>query len=144
MTNVYIPTDRPVYQLSSACFLNNELIPEEKVIFWNGEPNLEMVPMNKLAEEKFEEYINKLDKLGAQAASKAGKEYHSIKDFYIKNKQNADENDLHASPVLGAKGQIPLLGGVKNAGVEKIEDKPKEAPLSLGKRAVNRTMNGEA
>ncbi len=138
-SNLEIPQDKPVYKTRSACFLANELIGEDKLIVWEKEPNLEMIPVNELAEKKFEDFLDKIDSYAQKKAEKAGNEFRSIKQDYGYDSPAEKKSSILLTP----QSQVPLFGGAKEQGVEKVDVKPKEVPISVGKRAVNRTMNGE-
>jgi len=69
--------DRPAYGISGKGFFNDQdkfLCPGQATYF-DGEPNLDLIPLNKKAYDRMQEFLDKLDNLAAQAAKKAGKSF---------------------------------------------------------------------
>lgn len=56
---------------------DDNLYKQDEVIYWDGEPNEEMEPMNEMARVRLVAYLEKLDNLGRLAAEKAGKPFVS-------------------------------------------------------------------
>lgn len=57
-----VPSDRPVYRLTEPFFdPQDNYHPAEKVVVFNGIPNQSMMPLNDLAREKYDAYMDKLD-----------------------------------------------------------------------------------
>lgn len=46
-----------------------------QALYFDGEPNLDLIPLNKVAYDKQQEFLDKLDSLGLKRAKKDGKEY---------------------------------------------------------------------
>lgn len=73
-----IDNTRPAYRiLSPNGFFgpDDHLYLEGEEIYFEGEPNEEMEPLNEAAQEKITALLARLDELGRQAAEKAGKAY---------------------------------------------------------------------
>lgn len=72
-----VKADKPAYGVGGKGFY------DDKDKFWNvgqalyfdGEPNLDLTPLNKVAYDKMMEFMDKLDALGERAAKKNGKTY---------------------------------------------------------------------
>jgi len=54
---------------------NDHLYSEGEEIYYDGEPNEELEPLNEPAMVKLVAYLERLDTLGREAAAKAGKAY---------------------------------------------------------------------
>jgi hypothetical protein len=54
---------------------DDHLYEEGEEIYFDGEPNEEMEPLNQVARERIHSYLENLDTLGREAALKAGKAY---------------------------------------------------------------------
>ncbi len=75
-----VKQDKPAYGVGGKGFY------DDKDKFWNpgqalyfdGEPNLDLTPLNKVAFDKMTEFLDKLDALGERAAKKNGKAYTPI------------------------------------------------------------------
>lgn len=73
-----IDPDRPAWRvLNPSGFFgpNDHLYLEGEEIYFDGEPNEELEPLNEAAKVKLVSYLERLDALGREAASKAGKAY---------------------------------------------------------------------
>ena len=70
--------ERPAYRvLDVAGFFGDDdtLYPEGSEVVFDGEPCIEMEPLNEAARQKMIELYNKLDEFGRAAAEKAGRPY---------------------------------------------------------------------
>ncbi len=121
---VVIPQDRPVYRVKEGKFFgpDDTLYAEGSYIVWKQEPNLEMEPMNELAQDAMQVYLEKLDKSGRAVAHMNGTEWTSLADAH-KNAYALAQKESKSFEVLSGPKQVPLMGAKKeNAGViEKIE-----------------------
>lgn len=73
-----IDNTRPAYRiLSTHGFYgpDDNLWPEGAELYFDGEPNEEMEPLNAVAETKLRLYLERLDALGREAAAKSGKAF---------------------------------------------------------------------
>lgn len=94
-TPLRVKADKPAYGVGGKGFF------DDKDKFWNvgqalyfdGEPNLDLTPLNKLAFDKMTEFLDKLDALGERAAKKNGKAYTPIARM-----QWTDEGVLDEAP----------------------------------------------
>lgn len=79
-TQPRVKADKAAYAVSGRGFY------DDKDKFWNpgqalyfeGEPNLDLIPLNKLAYDKMSEFMDKLDALGERKAKKDSKTYNPI------------------------------------------------------------------
>lgn len=74
----YIRDDRPAYRvLDERGFFGDDdslhLLDSE--IYWDGEPNEQLEPLNQMAHDNMETYLNKLDRLGREVQDKTGKAF---------------------------------------------------------------------
>jgi len=126
---IVIPQHRPFYRILAGNFFgpDDTLYPEGSVIGWDGEPNLEMEPLNDKAQEMMKTFLTKLDKFGREAAEKAGKHYNSLADAHENAYALAQRESKQVERIDGPK-QVPLMGAKKKQGaVETVETKT--APL---------------
>lgn len=73
-----IDNSRPAYRvLAVAGFFgpDDHLYELDSEIYFDGEPNEELEPLNESARDKMMTYLERLDELGRQAAAKVGKAY---------------------------------------------------------------------
>lgn len=73
-----ISNERPAYRILAIHGFfgpNDNLYQEGSEVYFDGEPNEEMEPLNELARVKLELYLENLDKLGRETAAKLGKAY---------------------------------------------------------------------
>lgn len=71
--------EKPLYRvLDVAGFFGDDdtLHPEGDEIYFDGEPSVEMEPLNTAAMIKMNELLEKLDEAGRKAAEKAGRPYN--------------------------------------------------------------------
>ncbi len=131
-----IPQDVPVYRVKSACYLDDDLYTEGAVLTWPDEPNLEMEPMNELAQKAMIKFLEKLDIEGQKVAEKTGKSYSGYKDAYENSLVLAQQDGKRVQLVTDKK-MAPLMRGNKKTRVEKVELNP-TTPLTgaKGKHAV--------
>jgi hypothetical protein len=113
--------DRPAYRiLDVAGFFgpDDQLWPEGSEIYFDGEPNEEMEPLNAAAQAKMLAYLEKLDALGRAAAEKAGRPF-------VGRPRSLDGKLALASAVQRA--EMGVLG-VKDKTVNTIAPLTDEAP----------------
>lgn len=54
---------------------NDSLYPEGEEIYFDGEPNEQLEPLNQVAKDRLIAYLNKLDTQAREAAAKLGRPY---------------------------------------------------------------------
>lgn len=140
-----IPDHTPVYRIKEGqFFVDDDLYVAGSIIAYEGEPNLEMEPLNKLALEAMRTYLAKLDNLGRKVAEKNGVAYISYADAFNNSMQLAKEEGKRVS-LLNGQQQVPLMGGKrKKKSVTKIEvERVSSQPvLTVGEKSeVNDTQN---
>lgn len=69
--------DRPAWGVSGKGFFDDKdkLWQPGQALYFDGEPNNDLVPLNKLAFEKKQQFLDKIDDLGFKAAKKQNREY---------------------------------------------------------------------
>ncbi len=95
-----------------------------------------MKPLNRLAEERMKEYLNKLDSEGRKVAEKNGKAFVGLEQAFEQSLELMT-NEAKQVQVIGELAQVPLMGG-KNSGHEKIsliDKNTSEAPLLGSQRS---------
>jgi len=128
---------RPAYRILSPNGFygpNDHLFAENDEIYFDGEPNEEMEPLNDAAHERLSAYLEKLDNLGREAAAKAGKTYTG-------RPRNLDGALALATAVVRA--DMALMGAKKdNAGIDLVsgEETP-EVGTANPKRGRGRPKN---
>lgn len=76
MQNTIMKVERPMYRvLATAGFFgpDHTLYDEGQEVYFDGEPNEELEPLNQAAHDKVVVYLEKLDTLGREAAAKANR-----------------------------------------------------------------------
>lgn len=66
-----------------------------QAMYFEGEPNLDLFPLNKLAHDRKNEFLAKLNKFGEAAAKKAGK---SFVPYEINEWNDAEDHDDIPAP----------------------------------------------
>lgn len=120
---VAIPQDVPAYKIKSGKFyVDDELLPEGTFITFEGEPNVEMEPMNTLAFDKMREYLAKLDVMGRKKADRDEKAYVSLLESFD-HVHSYHEQGGKKVAILNREEDVPLMGGKKRGRprIEKIE-----------------------
>jgi len=143
---IVVPQDRPVYRIKQGKFFgpDDNLYEEGAIIAWKDEPNMEMEPMNELAQAAYSKFLAKLDKFGKEVAEKTGKAYTSLADAHA-NSYDLAKQESKSFEVLNGKKQVPLMGAKKKLdSIESVDLNIKSAPLlsepktkmTLGKGAM--------
>lgn len=152
----HIPQGIPVYKLLEPYFDRFDVYREKgSYIKLKSEPNLQMEPMNDLAEEEMRKYLTKLDKLGAQKAGKEGKDYRPLLDRYEHNKELRNLIDNSADSEEGSlarpgEEKTQILGAKKYMSDDEdvVTDpaliKKKELQERMAKARAVATKNREA
>lgn len=111
---VFVPQDRPVYRIKEGKFFgpDDTMRYEGDLVVWRDEPNLEMEPMNDLAQKAMLAYLEKLDECGRKVAEKTGKNYNSLADAHTNAMALATQESKQFEVLSGPK-QIPLMGARK-------------------------------
>lgn len=124
------PAERAAYRiLSTAGFFsdNDTLYEEGAEIYFDGEPSVEMEPLNQLARQRYTEMLEKLDDLGRKTAEKLGRPWTGYR------------RDLSGALEIATavqKAEMAVMNAKKEATTEKIEHD--EAPMLGTKRKPGR------
>lgn len=115
--------------LATAGFFGSDdhLYPEDKEIFYDGPPNMELEPLNETARTKMVAYLENLDKLGKEAAEKAGRPFVGLPRTLDGGLAIATAVQKADMAWMGAKKEVtnieavdeetvPSTGGVKKRG----------------------------
>lgn len=71
-----LPQDKPVYQLLTACFLDDDTLHQEgEIIIYPGTPNEHMAPLNDMARQRMTAYQSHLDDCAREKAELAGRRF---------------------------------------------------------------------
>lgn len=72
-----VKQDRPAYGVAGKGFFDDKdvLWYPGQALYFDGEPNIDLIPLNKAAWDKMQVFLDKLDQLGIKKAKKDGKEY---------------------------------------------------------------------
>ncbi len=113
-SNFVVPQDRPVYRILQGKFFgpDDTLYEEGSFVVWKDEPNMEMEPMNELAQENMLKFLEKLDDAGRKVAEKTGKAWNSLADAHA-NSYALAQQESKSFEVLNAPKQVPLMGAKK-------------------------------
>lgn len=146
---IVIPDDVPAYQIQKGKFfgvdsqgLDHLYLAGEVILYWE-EPNLQMKPLNKLAWEEMDIFLDKLDKLGMQKAKEDKRGYVPQKAAFKAAHAPANKSSRRGVVTLGGDDPTPLMGNRhrKEGQVETLA--PEEATQQInvvgaaGKAAVN-------
>lgn len=134
-----IPEDVPVYRiLEGKFFADDELYEPGSIITWDEEPNLEMQPLNKLAQERAKAYRLKLDEYGRKVADKNGTAFISI-DHAFEQANMLAQNESRRVNVLNAMPEVPIMGGKRTRApkAKKIELNAETDPLVSGNNKLS-------
>jgi len=96
--------DKPAYGVGGKGFFDDKskFWYPGQALYWEKEPNLDLTPINKLAYEKMQAYLDKLDDLGEKAAKKQGRTY--VKLAREEWNENGEQVELPAPEfVMGAR-----------------------------------------
>ena len=118
-----IPSDRPAYRILTAFWgPDDHLYQEGDCIFFDGEPNEDMEPLNELARDRLNAFFDKLDNHARKLAEKAGKEYTGRPRLEAalataRELANAEARQVQlvkdgpGVPLMGAKNKdVPAIG----------------------------------
>lgn len=101
------------------------LYEEDSEVFYDGEPNEELEPLNQIAHEKLVQYLEKLDQLGKEAAEKAGRPW-------VGRPRNIDGALAIATAVqkaemvaMGAKKDVHTIEAVEKEEIPQMNAKKK-------------------
>lgn len=72
-----VKEDRAAYMVSGRGFYDQycKLWQPGQALYFDGEPNLDLIPLNKIAYDTMQAFLDKLDALGMKRAKKDGKDY---------------------------------------------------------------------
>ncbi len=73
-----IDNSRPAYRVLAVNGFfgpDDHLYELDQELYFDGEPNEELEPLNEIARQRLNQYLEKLDALGREAAAKAGRSY---------------------------------------------------------------------
>lgn len=76
-TPLRVKEDRPAYGVAGKGFFDDKdkMWYPGQALYFEGEPNTDLIPLNKIAYEKMQAFLDKLDALGLKKAKRDGKEY---------------------------------------------------------------------
>jgi len=105
------------------------------VIYFDGEPNEQLEPMNDLARDRVKVYLEKLDQLAREVSQKTGKPY-------VERPKSLDGGLAMASAV--AKAEMSVMGRPHdNSQIQKVESQVAETGnVNPNKRGRGRPAKG--
>ena len=116
---MYIDQTRACYRILNPFFGPDDTLysvdqnGDPAIVYFDGEPNEEMEPMNKLAEERLSALMEKLDDLGRKAAEKVGRPF-------VARPRNIDGAIQLATEIQRAN--MSIMGTKKgDSGIERVE-----------------------
>lgn len=116
-----IDNTRPAYRILSPNGFygpDDHLYVDGDEIYYDGEPNEEMEPLNDAANKRMASFIDKLDSAARDAAEKAGK-------AFVERPRNLDGGLALATAV--ARSDMSIMGVKKDANVvERVNASPTE------------------
>lgn len=127
---IIIPNDVPVYKIMDerGFFADNDILyPQGTVVKWSDEPNTQMLPMNEMARTKLQAYIDKLEKLGRDAAEKLGVPYEGLDTARDIALQLAHMENTHKNGAIEVNDERPIMGVKKKGRSAKVAEITPEA-----------------
>jgi len=128
-----IDNTRPAFRILAASGFygpDDHLYVEGDEIYYDGEPNEEMEPLNEAARTKMSAYIEKLDASAKAAADKAGK-------AFVERPKNLDGALALATAV--ARSEMSIMGVKKDVNiVERVDSTVEETGTANPKRGRGR------
>lgn len=99
-----VKQDKPAYGVTGKGFYDEfcKFWNPGQALYFDGEPNLDLIPLNKVAYDKMSEFLDKLDALGERKAKKEGKSYNPIVRMAW-TEEGAVEELPQPEQVMGAK-----------------------------------------
>lgn len=72
-----VKQDKPAYGVGGKGFYDDKdrFWNPGEALYWEKEPNMDLTPLNKLAYDEMQKFLDKLDAYGQKKAKKEGKEY---------------------------------------------------------------------
>lgn len=99
-----VKEDKPAYGVTGKGFYDEycKFWNPGQALYFDGEPNLDLIPLNKLAYDKMVEFWDKLDALGERKAKKEGKAHNPVIRMAWTEEGTVDELPM-PEQVMGAK-----------------------------------------
>lgn len=138
--DIVVSSDRPAYRiLSESGFYgpNDHLYKEGDTIYYDGEPNEDMEPLNSLAEKSLTEFFDKVDAGAREAATKFGRAYRPR--VRIQDRMRLATQAMRQLQLEPGGVGIPLMHGVDQGRVASVEQiAKKEVPIMGGQNEPKR------
>lgn len=118
-----IDNTRPAYRvLAVSGFFgpDDHLYELDDMLYFDGEPNDELEPLNEIARDKMEIYLNKLDNLGRAAAEKAGRAYAGRPRNLDGAIELATAVARSSMPIMSAQKEVSSIEKITNADVPEV------------------------
>jgi len=127
-------TERAKYRVlaTTGFFADDDTLYDEGSEIWfDGEPNEEMEPLNEVARVRLIEYLEKLDRFGREAAEKAGRPYAG--------RPRTLDGALAVATAIQKQEMVAMGAKKSSSSVEKVEENevPMIAPRKRGRPRLN-------
>lgn len=147
MNTVVISSERPAYKiLSEKGFFgpDDHLYTSGEMIYFDDEPNEDMEPLNDLARVKIRDLIEKLDRLGREAAEKFDRPYTSRASSLEEAIQLSTE-DARRVQSIGNPNGVALMKSDKRGkttGIERVasDEIPETKGNKTGKLSIKKPV----
>lgn len=147
MSTVVISGERSAYKiLGEKGFFgpDDHLYTSGEMIYFDDEPNQDMEPLNDLARGKMREYIEKLDRLGREAAEKFGRPYTGLASTLDAAIEQSTEDARRVMSISNPNGVALMKSDkrAKNTGIERVaeEDVPETNGKKTGKLSIKKPV----
>ena len=146
-----IPQDVPCYRILKQCFLDDTMYFESDIVTWMEEPNVEMEPLNDLAQKASDAFFDKCEELGRKAAAKNDKMYAALQRPFSRDRK-LNTADKRRVELIKGDGGIPVMGARRGPGrppkaqkleVSSMQSKPIADAARKGKLAANAVTNAK-
>lgn len=123
-------------------FCDDHLWPVGSLVYFEGEPNEEMEPLNDKAREAMRAYLTKLDECAAEVAKQTGKKFMS-RTKTLEEAMNQLREANRRIEVVQGDGGVPIMGGRRRGrpkavkvGAEEVAERSNEVRKKATIQAV--------
>lgn len=118
-----VANDRPAYRILKECFLDDIMFFPDQLVYWDEEPNQEMEPLNELARDAHNKFLDKIEEAGQRASAAKGMLYVALKRPEGEARAMSTSESRRVEIIKG-DGGVPVMGARKRGRpkAQRIED----------------------
>lgn len=137
MSDIYVSPDRAAYRILAVNGWygpNDHLYREGDTVYYEGEPNEEMEPLNDLARKALDAFYAKVDAGAREFSTKLGRAYRPR--IRLEDRLRAATAGGRRIQLVAGDGGIPLMKGVDERRISQVEDiaEPEKPVMGQAKR----------